>query len=415
MMKYFTLSDFSFKGKTVILRIDAQTDLIKGKPIISERMIAHSKKTIKPLLQKGAKLVILVHQGKKPGTNKYCELQQHAQMLSTIVGKKITYVHDIYGKKAVAAIHSLKDGQAILLRNVRCGIFVKEEKAKKIAAQHAKSKLVMTLQPLADYFVSDAFSAAHRSHASVIGFTGIPNIAGSVMQEEIDHNIQAAHHSKKPYVAVLGGAKVHDYIHFITRTLASGRVSMVLGTGLVGELMLLGKGYDLGQTTGFLEKKELLDLIPTFKKLIKKYPKKLIAPIDLAFNFNGKRSELGIKHLPSKYVAFDIGTKTAEMYAQKIMKAKTIYMKGPPGMFENPHFAKGSKIIVKAITSATKKGAFSLCGGGESIEVIRKFASLKAMSYVSLSGGALISFLAGDKLPGLVALEKSYIKFNRKL
>ncbi len=388
--------------------------LLAGNPLNQTGCAPTRKKTIVPLLEQGARVVILGHQG-RAGDDKYCELQEHAKILSRLAGKKIAYVHDLYGNKARDAITCLKEGQAILLRNVRNPSNAEEECAKATVAVHSQSRLVATLQPLFDYYINDAFSISHRAQASVVGFTGIPNIAGQVMEDEIKHVLLASKHSRKPYIAVLGGAKVEDYLAFMEYGARSGMVTAFLCTGLVGEAMLAADNIDLGAKMGFLRKKGLLLLVPALKKLLKKYPNRFILPKDLAVEHNGKRVEVDVSDLPSVDMSYDLGRKTAKEFADRILHAKTIYLKGPPCMFEKKFFSYGAKTIVQAVARATKQGAFSLCGGGESTEMIERFASLESISYASLSGGALIEFLAGAELPGLAALEKSYIRFRKLL
>ncbi len=407
-MNYLKLDDFNFKNKTVILRVDLNSSIIGGKLEISDRMKAHSD-TISELMSKGAKLVILAHQG-RIGDPDYMELDEHTKIISELCGKRIEYVDDLFGETAVSRIKSLLPGQAIMLKNVRS---IKEETAKVSAEEHNNTKFIKTLEKLADYFVLDAFSIAHRPQASVVGFTHIPNIAGRVMEAEIENISKAAQNVEHPYIMIMGGAKIDDYLPLIEHAVKTGMAYKILTSGILGEVCLMAQGIKLGDKEKFIHNKGFDKLAPKLKALMEKAPDVFETPIDLAAEENGKRKEILLTQLPTNLMPKDIGTKTALKYSEFIKQAKTIYLKGPAGAFEEENFAKGSKIIIQSIADATKEGAFSLAGGGQTASIIERFGAKKDISYMSLAGGALLEYLAGQELPGLKALEKSYEKFGK--
>ncbi|MDP2749258.1 MAG: phosphoglycerate kinase, partial [Nanoarchaeota archaeon] len=320
-MDYLKLNKFNFKNKTVILRVDLNSTIINGRLETSERMIAHSD-TIAELMNNGAKLVILAHQGRL-GDKDYTELDKHCQLISELTGKTINYVNDLYGDKAKTAIKALLPGQAVMLKNVRS---INEETAKVDAIEHHKTDFVKNLEPLADYFVLDAFSVAHRSQASVVGFMNIPNIAGKVMEAEIENVAKAAQNAEHPYVMILGGAKIDDYLSLIKYSVKTGNVFKILTCGVLGELCLMAKGIHLGEKEKFMKEKGLDTLLPEIKELMKKAPDLFEYPFDLAIEENNERKELMLNELPTNAITKDIGKKTANKYAEYIKQAKTIYL-----------------------------------------------------------------------------------------
>lgn len=406
MKNFYTLDDFNFKDKTVLVRVDINSpfDEQTGKIIDNERIREHAK-TIKELSDKNAKVVILSHQGRR-GDPDFVHLNQHANLLSKYVGKKIEFVDDIIGKKAIEKIKSLKSGEILLLDNVR---FLDEETLELSPEEHARSELVRVLAPLADYFVSDGFSVAHRSHASVVGFAKVlPSIAGRVMEREIN-SIERIFTTKGKGVFILGGAKVEeclDIMDYLFKNKPSS-IDCVLTCGVLGELFLAAKGYVQGKPTAdFLAKKGFYKFTPKIKELLEEYGKRIEIPIDVAFDANG-RKEIDIEELPVEAQLLDIGKKTVEKYSQIIKKADTIVVKGPAGVYEKDKFEIGTKLLLQVVANSK---AFSLIGGGDTIAAIEKIGiDKKKFSYVSLGGGALITYLSGKPMPGIDILKKSKV------
>jgi len=404
MAKYLTLDDARVKDKVVLVRVDfnSPVDPESKKVLDDVRIRAHGETTIKELAEKGAKVVILAHQGRK-GDPDFIPLKQHAEILSKILGKPVKYVDDVFGEKAKNAIKGLKNGEILVLDNVRT--FAGETK-EGTPEEHAKTELVKNLAPLADLFVNDAFAAAHRAHASIIGFTAVlPSVAGRIMEGELKSLSKIFEKPEKPNLFILGGAKADDSLEISRYVLNNDISDHVLTGGVVSQVFLAAKGISLGkQGMAFLEKKEFMGLVPGVKELMQKYPGKIETPKDIAVDLNGKRKEMSVDTLPTEYPIFDIGTKTVEDYAKLIREAKSIVVSGPMGVYENREFAFGTKKIFEEIADSK---AFSLAGGGHTIAALDEFGLLNRISYVSTAGGALTEFLMGKKLPGVVALEKA--------
>ena len=404
MPKFLTLDDFDVRDKTVLVRVDFNSPVDpETKKVLSDtRIRAHGETTIKELAEKGAKVVILAHQG-RPGEPDFISLEQHAQMLGSILGKPVKFVDDVYGEKAQNAIKELKSGEILVLDNVRK--FPGETK-KASPEEHSKSELVMNLAPLADLFVNDAFAAAHRAHASIVGFTVLlPSAAGRIMERELKALSRVLENPEKPCIFILGGAKADDSLQISKYVLDNNIADYVLTGGITGHLFLAAKGYNLGKPNmELLEKKELMGLIPGIKELMEKYPGKIETPVDLAIEVDGKRKEIAVEELPTEYPIYDIGTKTIERYSQIISTAKSIVFSGPPGVYEKEEFVKGTKGLFEAIANSS---AFSLVGGGHSVAAVHELGLADKMGYISTAGGALIEFLMGKELPGVAALERA--------
>jgi phosphoglycerate kinase len=404
MPKILTIDDFDFKGKTALVRVDfnSPVDPETKKVLDDTRIKAHGETTIKELAKKGAKIVILAHQG-RPGDPDFTPLKQHAQILGKILGKPVKYVDDVFGEKAQKAIKELKNGEILVLENVRT---FPDEQKKGTPEEHAKTEFVKKLAPLADVFVSDAFAAAHRAHVSIVGFTAVlPSVAGRIMERELKALGRVLQAPEKPCIYILGGAKADDSLKISQYVLKNKIADHVLTGGVTGHLFLAAKGVDLGKSNmNFLEKKGLMVLMPGIKDLMKAYLGKVEVPIDLAVDVKGKRKEIPATDLPTNYPIYDIGEKTVKKYSDLVRGAKSIVISGPMGVFENKEFAEGTKKLFEAIASSK---AFSLVGGGHTIAAVEELGLAKKMGYVSTAGGALIEFLMGEQLPGVVALEKA--------
>jgi phosphoglycerate kinase len=404
MPKFLTLDDVKVKDKVVLVRVDFNSaiDPKTHKILEDARIRAHAETTIKELSEKGAKVVILTHQGRK-GDPDFIPLKQHAEILGKILKKPVKYVGDLYGEKAKNAIKSLKSGEILVLENVRT--FAGETKDG-TPEEHAKTELVRNLAPLADVFVNDAFAAAHRAHVSMVGFTAVlPSVAGRIMERELKSLGKVLENPEKPCIFILGGAKADDSLEISKYVLDKEIANYVLTGGVVGQVFLAAKGVDLGKPNmDYLEKKELMSFLPGIKALIQKYPDRIKTPLDMAVEVKVKRKEISVDELPTEYPTYDIGAKTVDDYAKIIRKAKSIVISGPMGVYENKEFSFGTKKILEEIANSK---AFSLAGGGHTISAIEEFGLTKKISYISTAGGALIEFLMGKKLPGVVALEKA--------
>ncbi len=369
-----SMYDVNLNGKTVLLRIDLNTD-IKRTPVMNERFIEHSK-TIKELMKMKSRIVIISHQG-RPGKKNFVSLKAHSKILSKLVGKKIKFVDDLYGDKAIKEIKSLENGDAILLENVR---FYDDEFSK----APKKTKFVKSIQPLVDYFILDAFSVCHRSQTSVVGFR--PAIAGRVLVNEL-RGLKKMNKAPHPYTAIIGGGKVEEPLDFIEHALKNGLVDLVLTGGVVSEVLMKSDGFDIP-----------VDDNKISKRIMKKYGDKIVLPLDVV-GLNGTTYD--VFDLPSEKF-YDIGAKTIKMYKEKIKKSRSIVISKPLGVYEKKKFERGTKSIFSYVArSKTKKFA----GGGDTVAAMKKFRiPTRRFDYVSLGGGAFLEFLSGKKLPGLKIL-----------
>jgi phosphoglycerate kinase len=395
------MDEFDFENKTVLVRVDFNSPLDPHtKEITDDSRIRRHAETIRELMEKKAKVVILAHQGRR-GSPDYSTLEKHSRVLSGILGREVGYVDDLFGGKAKAAISDLKKGEALVLENVR---MFPGETAKLSPEEHAKSDLVKNLSPLADAYVGDGFAVAHRSQASIVGFPfAMPAVAGRVMERELKILNKVRRAEEKPCIYVMGGAKADDAEAISEYVLGHG-ASYVLTGGVTGQLFLHAQGVDIGDVNvRFLEKHKFLQYVPKIQELFEKYDGKVLTPEDFGIDVNGKRGEISLKDLPTEYPMFDIGSKTVEKYAELLEKAKIIILSGPMGVYEREEFTLGTRGVFEAVTSSE---AFSVAGGGNTIEAVERLGLTDKISYVSTGGGALMEFLTGKALPGVEALER---------
>lgn len=373
-MRYKTLDDFNFKGKKVLLRSDLNSPVVKGKVVMNDR-ISESAKTIVELKRKGASVVILAHQS-RPGRKDFISLKQHAKLL------KVKFVDDVIGSKAKREIDMLKNGEAILLDNVR--------KVDDEFAPSVNNKLVKAFKDF-DIYLNDAFSVSHRKQTSLVSFPKVMKSGvGRLMEEELKHLEKLK--KMKGCLFILGGAKPVGNIDLMKIN------KNVLVCGLFGQLCLTAGGYNLGAQNKVLKR------YLRYVNILKRISGSCGRPLDLAVNTNDKRKELNMDEFPSKYYVYDIGRKTQKAFVKKIEEAKCIFMKGTAGYCEDKKFCAGTFALLRAI--AKNKG-FSVIAGGHLTTALKESGiSKKRFGYVSLAGGALEEFLAGKKLPGLEALRR---------
>lgn len=402
MSEFPTLDDFYFYGKTVLVRPDFNVPIDpSSKKILDDSRIRDHAETIRELCEKGARVVIIAHQG-RPGDPDYLEsLEEHAKTLSSILGRPVKYVHDLFGESAKEAIRSLKPGEVLMLKNVRS---FPEESKEKSPEEHSKSKLVQELSMLIDVFVLDGFSVAHRSHCSVVGFAPVkPVCAGRVMERELKALSRVFEKPEKPMVCILGGAKAEKTVTIVEYMLKNNIADYILTGGLVGQLFLAAKGIDLGSVNiDILKRKKLYELIPKAKELLGEYEDRIKLPVDVALEVDGARIEVEISNLPSEKPISDIGVKTADIYRELLANVKSILVSGPLGIYEKEAFIEGSRRVFEAVAS-TK--AYKVAGGGDTAAVLRKLNLYDKFDYVSLAGGAFIEYITGEKLPGIEILK----------
>ena len=401
MAKEFnTIDDFDVEDKTVLVRIDinAPVDPSSGIILDDTRLKLHAQ-TVKELSNKGAKVVLLAHQS-RPGKKDFSTLAQHADALSGILNLRVKYIDSLFSNAAKEAIKALKPHEILLLENAR---FYSEETLSRTPLEQSKTHLVTQLSPLIDYFVNDAFAAAHRSQPSLVGFTvNTPSAAGRVMEKELTVIQDALDNVEHPCVFLLGGMKPDDSIDVMENVLSNGTADSVLTTGIVGNIVLWASGADIGEVNKqFIIAKGYEDMVARSKELIERFGDKVKYPIDVACQINGNRVDIDSSEIPNESI-FDIGEKTIAFYAKEIREAKYIFANGPAGVFEDPKFAIGTEDLINAMAKST---GFSLIGGGHIAAATAGLGLENQMSHLSSGGGACISMLAGKRLAAVEALK----------
>jgi phosphoglycerate kinase len=383
--------------------------------ILDDTRIKRHSKTVEELSKLKARTVILSHQS-RPGNQDFVNLEKHAERMSEIISKKIKFVPDLYGELAVKSIKSMKNGEIIMLDNVRFDeqeISLRKYNGKDFVPQ-ARAKMVEILSPLASLFVNDAFAAAHRCQPSLVGFAEkLPAVAGRVMQRELDYLGKAIDSGPTPRIALLGGSKAADSVTIAKNFLEKG-VNEVLTGGVVANIFLIASGVDIGKpSTEFVIQhiSEYEKVIDNARKLIDNYDKKVVLPTDVAINEDGLRRGISIEELPTKHAVFDIGLDTLVSYIEKIEKAGTIISNGPMGVFENPEFAAGTRETFNAIASS--KG-IAVVGGGETTMAFNQMGLSSKIEHLSTGGGSCISFMSGEIMPALEAMRRSKIRYENK-
>ena len=402
-----SVDDINVAGKRVLVRCDFNVPLKNGE-ITDETRINAALPTIKKLLADGGKVILCSHLGKvKNGPNEGESLAPVAKRLSEKLGKEVVFVSDynVTGQAATDAVAAMKDGDVVLLQNTR---FRGEEETKPNKAGEAFAK---ELADLADDYVCDAFGSAHRAHASVavvtkyISAKGGVNAVGYLMQKEIEFLGNAVENPVRPFVAILGGAKVADKLNVIDNLLEKAD-TLIIGGGMAFTF-LKAKGYEIGKS---LVDDEKIDYCKEMMEKAEKLGKKLLLPIDttIAAGFpNPIDAEIEVSvvdadKIPADMEGLDIGTKTAELYADAVKSAKTVVWNGPMGVFENPILAKGTIAVAKALAETD---ATTIIGGGDSAAAVNQLGFADKMSHISTGGGASLEFLEGKVLPGVAAAD----------
>lgn len=400
-MKFPTLDDVDVKGKTVLLRVDINSPLDPSTgEILDDKRIRECAPTIRELASKGAKVVILAHQG-RPGDEDFTTLEKHAVKLREVTGLDVKYVEDVFGPSALSAIRELKPGDVLLLENVR---FCAEESLKGSPEEMAKTFLVKKLSGVADIYVNDAFGAAHRDQPSLVGFGAVlPTYAGRLMEREL-RGLGRALEPERPCVYVLGGGKAKDSMVMIENILSRGIADRVLTGGLLSQAFLAARGIDIGGTNlKILAEKGFDKEVDRARRLLSQYGDRIVTPVDVVVDRDGVPSEIPVDELPTEYPVQDIGSRTVRRYSEIISGAKTVVANGPLGVFEKKGYERGTFGVLEAMA---KSGAFTVIGGGHMVAAAEACGLAEKMSHVSTGGGACISFLSGEKLPVVEMLTK---------
>ena len=393
-----TVDDIDVAGKRVLVRCDFNVPLKDG-VITNDNRITAALPTIKKLIEKGGKVILCSHLGKpKNGPEAKFSLAPVAVRLSELLGKEVVFADDdtVVGEKAKAAVAAMKDGDVVLLQNTR---FRKEE-TKNLEPFSEE------LASLADVFVMDAFGSAHRAHCSTAGVTDhIKDTAvGYLMQKEINYLGNAVEVPERPFVAILGGAKVADKLKVISNLLEKCD-TLIIGGGM-SYTFLKAQGYEVGKS---LVDDEKLDYCKEMIAKAESLGKKLLLPVDtvVADSFPDpidaqiEVENLGVDSIPADKMGLDIGTKTAELFADAVKSAKTVVWNGPMGVFENPILAKGTIAVAKALAETD---ATTIIGGGDSAAAVIQLGFADKMSHISTGGGASLEYLEGKVLPGIAVI-----------
>lgn len=388
-----TVADLDVKGKRVFVRVDFNVPMDENRNITDDKRIRAALPTISHLIAAGARVILASHLGRPKGKpdDKF-RMDPVAQRLSNLLGKEVTKVDDCIGQEVEKAVSEMNDGDVLLLENVR---FHPGET--KNDPEFAKA-----LAALADVYVNDAFGAAHRAHASTAGIAEyLPSAAGFLMQKEIETMGKALEAPERPFVAILGGAKVADKIGVI-RNLLEKVDTLIVGGGMA-YTFFKAQGYEIGQS---LLDAESLDLARELMQTARENNVKFLLPVDIIvadrFAADAQHKVVEATAIPADWQGLDIGPRSVELFKEEIKKAKTIVWNGPMGVFEMPAFAKGTNAIAQALAESE---ATTIIGGGDSAAAVEQAGLADKMTHVSTGGGASLEFLEGKVLPGVAALD----------
>lgn len=389
-----TIEDIQVNGKKVLVRCDFNVPMDENKNITDDIRIKGALPTIKFLVENGAKVILMSHLGRPKGeVNKAFSLEPVAQRLAELLQKEVIFAADdvVVGESAKKAVSNMKEGEIVLLENVR---FRKDTKND---MDYAKE-----LASLADIFVNDAFGTAHRAHSSTAGVADyLPAVAGYLIEREVKIMGDALTTPKKPFVSILGGAKVSDKIGVI-QNLIEKVDSLIIGGGMAFTF-LKAKGYEVG--TSLLEE-DKIDLAKDLMAKAEQKGVKMLLPIDVVvateFKADADHKTVDADNMPSDMMGLDIGPKSVKLFSEAIKNAQTVVWNGPMGVFEMPAFAVGTKEVAKAVAECE---GTTIIGGGDSAAAVEQLGYADKMTHISTGGGASLEFLEGKTLPGIAALE----------
>ena len=396
------IRDIDLKGKKVVMRVDFNVPIKEGKIKDDTRIVA-ALESVRYIIEKGASLVLLSHLGRPDGEKKVeFSMRPVAVRLEQLLGKKVIFVDDCIGEAVVKQANALKPGEVMLCENTR---FYKQEdmKAKTDEDKKLQDAFVRELAKLGNVYVNDAFGTAHRAHASTALICKYirPSVAGFLMEKEIEYLGNAVSDPKRPFIAIIGGAKVSGKLEVLKSLM--GKVNTIIIGGGMAYTFLKAQNHTIGAS--LCED----DLIITAQETLlaaKEKGVKFMLPVDniIADKFSNDAAikTVGLD-IPDNWMALDIGPKTVALYSEEIQNAKTIVWNGPMGCFEMSNFANGTMSVCKAIAES---GAISVIGGGDSVSAVNQSGLASKMTHVSTGGGASLEFLEGKSLPGITALDE---------
>jgi len=395
-MKKLIIDKLDLKNKRVLVRVDFNVPLDENLNVTDDIRIVSSLPTIKKIISDGGKTILMSHLGRPKGkVNPKYSLKPAAERLGKLLGKNVALASDCIGTDVKNIVNKMNPGDVVLLENLR---FHEEEE--KNDPGFAKQ-----LSELGDIYVNDAFGSAHRAHASTEGVTKYisKSAAGFLMQKELEYLGGAVTSPKKPYCAILGGAKISGKIDVINNLL--DKVDTMLIGGGMAFTFFKAQGKEIGKS---LLEAEKLELAKELLDKVKKTKVKFLLPVDVVaadeFKNESPFETVSIDNIPVSKMGLDIGQETIKLFRQEILKSKTVVWNGPMGVFEMPNFAKGTFEIAEALAEATAKGSVTIVGGGDSAAAIAQASLENKVSHVSTGGGASLEFLEGKILPGVAAL-----------
>ena len=394
-----TINDFNFSGKKALIRVDFNVPQNAEFQVTDNTRIVAAKPTIDKIINDGGVVILMTHLGRPKGkVNADFSLSKIVEEVSKVLGREVKFVENCVGELAEKAAFELKAGEILLLENLR---FHAEEEAGDV-------EFVKKLSNLADIYVNDAFGTAHRKHAStavIADFFPEKKCFGLLMAKELEAIDKVLHSGEKPVTAILGGSKVSTKITIIENILPAVD-NLIIGGGMAFTF-IKAQGGSIGNS---LVEDDKLDLALEILEKAKKENVKVYIPVDVVvskeFNNDAERMEVPANEIPDGWMGLDIGKKTQEINHEVIMNSKTILWNGPLGVFEMSNFAVGTQALGDSIAEATKQGAFSLVGGGDSVAFVKQFGYADKVSYVSTGGGAMLESLEGLELPGVAAINK---------
>lgn len=417
------IQDYNFGGKRVFVRVDFNVPLDDNLQITDDTRIRAALPTLKKIIGDGGRLIIASHLGRpKTGADPKLSMKNILSHVSELLGVDVKLAPDCVGEETKRMAMELKDGEALLLENLR---FHAEEQGKpmglpkdaseeetaaaKKAVKASQKGFVKELADLAEVYVNDAFGTAHRAHASTAliadYFDADHKMFGYLMQKEVNAVNEILNNAKHPFTAILGGSKVSTKIDVIMNLL--GKVDNLILTGGMTYTFMKSRGGNVGKS---LLEEDKLDVAREIEETAKKNGVRLVLGTDCVaatdFAPDADSKVVPCNDIPDDREGLDIGPKTIELFREVILQSKTILWNGPAGVFELDKFGKGTEAVAKAVAEATKDGAYSLVGGGDSVAAINKYHLADEVSYVSTGGGALIEAIEGKTLPGIAAIEK---------
>ena len=397
-MKTLTIDSVDLKGKRVLVRVDFNVPLDEHQHITDDNRIVESLPTIRKIIKDGGRAILMSHLGRPKGKPKpEFSLKPVANHLAKILHSHVRFATDCVGDAARREVDALKNGEVLLLENLR---FHPEEETN-------DEGFAAKLAELGDIYVNDAFASAHRAHASTEGVTKHikVNVAGYLMQKELEYLGRAVGNPVRPYTAILGGSKISGKIDVIQHLM--NKVDALLIGGGMMFTFYKAQGMEIGSS---LLEADKVDLAKTILSEAKKRNVRLLLPVDTVVADKVAKDAatkvVDVQHIPAGWSGLDIGPKTAELFASEIRKARTVVWNGPMGVFEMPAFAAGTNAVAKALVEATKAGTVTIVGGGDSAAAIAQAGLEKGVSHVSTGGGASLEFLEGKVLPGVAALSR---------